>query len=88
MADTPAPAPRPPEPALARDARIRASRAETAAMGFLLGGVLLLLIGIVLALMRGGGLVCLLLGGVSFVTGCIENLRAEVLYVRAKLEKD
>ena len=50
-------------------------------------GAVLVLIGVILALI-GGGLVCLLLGGISFLTGCIENVRAEVLYVRAKLEKN
>ena len=88
MADTPEPNPHPTESALARDARIRAERAETAAMGFILVGVLLLLIGLVLALARSRGMVCLIFGGVSFITGCIENLRAEVLRVRAKIERD
>ena len=88
MADTPDPTPRATESVLSRQTRIRASRAETTAMGFLGLGVLLLLVGIFLSLISGGGLICLLLGAVFFVTGCIENVRAEVLYVRAKLEKD
>jgi hypothetical protein len=57
-------------------------------MGFFAAGVLLLVIGVVLALVRGTGLVCLILGGVFFLTGGIEGVRAEVLRVRAKLEKD
>ncbi len=88
MADTPDPTPRPTESALSRQTRIRASRAETTAMGFLFLGIVLLLVGIFRALIGGGGMICLLLGGISFVTGCIENVRVEVLYVRAKLEKD
>lgn len=88
MAETPTPSHRLTESALARAARIRANRAETTAMGFLLLGVLLLLVGVVLAFLHGGGLICLLLGGISFLAGCIENVRAEVLHIRAKLEKD
>jgi len=88
MAEVPYPTPRLTESALARGACVRANRAETAAMGFLLSGVVLLVIGLVLALLRGSGLACLVVGGISFLTGCIENVRAEVLYVRAKLEKD
>lgn len=88
MADTPDPTPRPTESVLSRQTRVWASRVETTAMGFLGLGALLLLAGVVLSLSHGGGLVCLLLGVVSFLTGCIEKVRAEVLYVRAKLEKD
>ena len=88
MADTPAPAPRPSESALAREARNLADRAESLAIGFFVVGVVLLVIGLGLALFRGSGLVCLILGGISFLTGGIQGVRAEVLRVRAKMEKD
>ncbi len=73
---------------VARESAARAARAETTAMGLMGAGALLLLIGTVLALLSGRGWFCLVLGGVLFVSGCIENVRAEVLHVRAKLEKD
>jgi hypothetical protein len=88
MEESPTPAPRPTESAPARDAQILADRVETLAIGFFVAGVLLLVIGVGLALFRGTGLVCLILGGVFFLAGCVEGVRAEVLRVRVKLEKD
>jgi hypothetical protein len=49
--------------------------------------IVLSLIGVIF-LPGTGGWVCLWLGGVVFLTGCVENMRAEILRVRAKLEKD
>ena len=88
MADASAPSHRPTESVLARQAKMRASRAETTAMGCFGLGTLLLLIGILLALLQGGGWVFLWLGGIIFLAGCIENMRAELLRLRAKLEQD
>ena len=88
MADSPPPAPRPAISAAEREIRISIERAEAVAIGFFIGGILLLVIGLVLALFRGTGLTCLILGGISFLAGCVENVRAEVLRVRARLEKD
>ena len=72
----------------ARETVARAARAETMAMGLMGAGALLLLIGTTLALLSSRGWFCLVLGGVLFVSGCVENVRSEVLRVRAKLEKD
>ena len=88
MADAPEPSNRPRESALVRDIQVRANRAETFAMGCFGLGILLLLVGVVISFLGRGGWFCLWLGGIIFVTGCIENLRAELLRVRAKLEKD
>ena len=88
MADAPEPVNRPRESALVREIQARATRAETFAMGCFGLGILLLLIGVVIWLLRGGGWICLWLGGVIFLTGCIENTRAEIRRLRAKLEKD
>ena len=77
--------------AQARNTLERANRAETAAMGFLGVGGLLLAIGTVLAVTTGlgiVGIVLLLFGGIALLVGCIENVRAEVLHVRAKIERD
>jgi len=51
-------------------------------------GILLLLVGAVISFSGGGGWLCLWLGGIIFLTGCIENMRAEILRLRARLEKD
>jgi len=88
MADAPEPSNRPRESALVRDIQARANRAETFAMGCFGSGILLLLIGVMMWVLRGGGWFCLWLGRIIFVTGCIENLRAELLRVRARLETD
>jgi hypothetical protein len=88
MADTPAPTPRPASSALARAMHQRAEDAESTGVGFILIGYVFLVIGVVLALLKDRGLVCLILGGISLVIGYIENLRAEVLRVRARLEKE
>lgn len=88
MEESPTPAPRPGESARARDARILADRVETLAVGFFVVGFLLLVIGVVLALFWGTGLASLILGGVFFLASRIEGVRAEVLRVRVKLEKD
>ena len=87
MADAPALSDRPRETALVRDFKARASRAETFAMGCFALGIVLSLIGVIF-LPGTGAWLCLWLGGVLFLTGCIENMRAEVLRVRARLEKD
>lgn len=88
MADLPTPAPRRASSAAEQELRVLIERAEAVAIGFFVGGVLLLVIGLALMLIRGAGLTCLILGGISFLAGCIENVRAEVLRVRARLEKD
>ena len=51
----------------------------------------MLAIGTVLAVTTGlgiVGIVLLLFGGIALLVGCIENVRAEVLHVRAKIERD
>jgi hypothetical protein len=69
-----------------RELLLLADRAETLASGLFIAGVLLLIIGLVLLLFRGSGLACVVLGGGGILAGFIENVRAEVLRVRAKLE--
>jgi len=71
----------------ARQTHARINRAEATAMGLLGLGALLAVIGTVLAFLRGG-LEILLLGGILFLAGGIENVRAEVLKLRAKLDQD
>lgn len=88
MADSPTPDPRPASSAAEQEIRVLIERVEAIAIGFFIVGVLLLVIGVVLTLFRGTGLTCLILGGISFLAGSIENVRAEVLRVRARLEKD
>jgi hypothetical protein len=75
-------------PARVQAALAQAERAETAAAGLVIVGVLLMVVGLVLIFLRGMGLTCLVLGGIVLLAGLIQDVRAEVLRVRAKLEKD
>jgi len=70
------------------DASILANRAEAVGFGFLLLGGILMLIGTILAIWCGGGVACLILGGTFFLAGLIENVHADLLHARAKLEQD
>lgn len=75
-------------PVPARNLLVRANRAETVAMGFLGLGGLLLMLGTFLAILSGRGLFCFQFGGIALLIGCVENVRAEILRVRAKLENN
>jgi hypothetical protein len=86
MSDSPEKNPR--DSIVVRQMLARANRAETVAMVCIGLGAFLLAIGTILVLVWGGGLLCLLFGGLALVVGFIENVRAEVLHVRARLEKD
>lgn len=87
MADTP-PAPLPPGVSFAKQqAHDRINRVEAVAVGlFVIGG--LLLVGGVIHVLAGGSLLVFLSGGLVLLGGCIESLRAEVLKLRASLDKD
>jgi len=88
MADAPKPPGRREASFAQRELQTRINQAETFAMGLLGVGGLVLLVGFILALL-GNGILFLLLGGIMFLAGGIENVRAEILKLRAKLvEKD
>lgn len=90
MADEPLPSNRPQGSSsfARRELQTRIARAETIAMGMWGVGAILLLIGLLLAIF-GKGFLLLLLGGILFLAGGIENVRAEILKLHAKIgEKD
>jgi hypothetical protein len=87
MADTPSASSPRNESFAHRELQARINRAETIAMAFWGFGVLLFIIGLVVAVM-GGSPLCLLLGGFLLLAGGIENNRAEILKLHAKIESE
>lgn len=87
MTETPEPPNRPGDSFAQHELQARINRVESSAAGLMGLGGLLLLIGFLLALF-GKSFLFLLIGGFLFLAGRIESVRAEILKLHAKLEKD
>jgi hypothetical protein len=77
------------ETADSREVRKKAAGAETNAVWLMAFGIALILIGVIVTIFTGvaAGSGCFAVGGTFLSIGFFENIRAQILHIRANLER-